>query len=144
MHHTLVFHTITLGRKVYKSLGHKPFPHSMGATQASAILFISQYGTISQGKIATHLHIEPASMVTLIDELERLKLVRRQKIDGDRRRYQIALTPAGKKSVTGITEITERLDSYLRKHLSAKEVKYLLEVTEKLSTYLDKWKGGET
>ncbi|MBI3341624.1 MarR family transcriptional regulator [Candidatus Curtissbacteria bacterium] len=142
-HHTLVFHIIKLGKKVQKALGHKPYPFSLGVSQASAVVFISQHKSINQSEIAKHLHMEPASMVTLIDELERIGLVNRDSHKIDRRHNKITLTAKGKKTVAKIGKVTEKLDNYLRNKKTKNDVKTLLNLTEKLSNNLDKWKGGE-
>lgn len=143
-HHTLVFHTIKLGKKVNKALGKEAFPYSLGPTQASAILLISQNGQISQSEMAAHLHLEPASVVTLIDTLEKLHLVKRGPTDHDRRRYQITLTEPGIKSAKVIARHTEKLDKFLRSNLTPKETQVILELSDKIAGLLDNWKGGES
>lgn len=136
MEHTLVFHCIRLGKQVQKALGYKPYPHSLGITQASTIILLSQQRTISQSEIALHLHLEPATVVRLVDELERSGLVERLPIENDRRRYNIALTKKGNRALSGIEEITEKLETFLRTKLTPSEVGSLQNICNKISANL--------
>lgn len=147
MEHTLVFHILSLGKQAQKALGYKPYPYSLGVTQASAIIIISQEKSVSQREIASHLHLEPATVVRLVDELQKLDLVKRLEAEGDRRRYEITLTRKGQQAVTGIEEITQKLERFLKTKLDAGEVEFLMDISNKISRELDEWqnlqKGGE-
>jgi DNA-binding MarR family transcriptional regulator len=54
--------------------------------------------SLSQQAIGEQLRIDRTTMVSLIDDLERLGYVRRERNPGDRRAYVITLTPAGKRA----------------------------------------------
>jgi DNA-binding MarR family transcriptional regulator len=65
----------------------------------------------SQQDLARLLSIDPNTMVTVIDELEQLGLVTRSRNAGDRRRYDLHLTPAGTAVLTrahSALDVTER------------------------------------
>ena len=95
MKHSIVFHLIRLGKTIQKSTNFKSPPPALSYSQAAAILAIFLEDKMTQNDIATRLHLEPASVVTLIDELERLKLVKRELQNDDRRKYFIKLTQKG-------------------------------------------------
>ena len=143
MKHTFVFHIIGLARKIQKVIGFKSPPLSLSYSEASALLVIDSQKNISQREIAAKLHLEPASVVTLIDELEKLDLVKRQSPDGDRRKYHIVLTDDGKRKVRQIKKRIHQLEDALRGKLSQKEIASFFPILEKLMAYLDDWKGGE-
>ena len=143
MKHTLVFHIISLARKLQRTIGFKLPPFSLSYSQASALLFIDTYKDINQKEIALKLHLEPASVVTLIDELERLKLVKRQSPNGDRRKHHLVLTQQGKIKVRQIRNRTYKLDSLLANQLTTKEFHTLTATVGKLNAYLVSQKGGE-
>lgn len=143
MKHTFVFHIIGLARKIQKVIGFKSPPPSLSYSEASALLIIDSQKNISQREIAAKLHLEPASVVTLIDELEKLNLVKRQSPDGDRRKYYIVLTDDGKRKVRLIKKRINQLEKDLRSKLSEKEIASFFPILEKLMAYLDDWKGGE-
>ncbi len=143
MKHTLTFHTIKLGKQVQKALKSQHLPLSLGVTPASALLLISRHATISQKQIANHLRLEPASIVTMIDELEKLKLVKRVPSENDRRQYQITLTDAGLNAANVISNQTDKLDRFLKSKLSIQEFNLVSEAFGKLADLLDEW-GLET
>jgi DNA-binding MarR family transcriptional regulator len=54
---------------------------------------------VSQGSVAAALGMDRATMMALIDRLEDRELVTREKSTVDRRRQELYLTPAGKKTL---------------------------------------------
>lgn len=143
MKHTLVFHTIILAKKIQKIIGLKLPPFNLSYSEAATLLTIDSQKNICQIEIATRLHLQPASVVTLIDEIEKLKLVRRVVPDGNRRKYHIILTNQGKIKVGQIKNRVNNLDNFFKKNLSPKETQTFRLVLDKLTAYLDEWKGGE-
>lgn len=143
MKHTLVFHVISLAKKLQKVIGFKAPPLRLSYSQASTLLLVDGYKNINQREIAERLHLEPASVVSLVDELAKLKLVKRHSPDDDRRKYHIVLTQDGKVKVKQIKSRTYQLDSLLKSQLSQNEIRTLSAITKKLSTYLAGQKGGE-
>ncbi len=55
-------------------------------------------GPLSQQAIGEHLKIDRTTMVAMIDELEQLELVRRERDTRDRRAYAVTLTAKGKRA----------------------------------------------
>src|SRR3989344_5907956 len=120
MEHTLIFHSIDVAKRIQKVIDFKCPPLSLSHSQASALLVIDSQREITQKELASKLRLEPATIVTLIDELERLKLVQRV-TNADRRKYNIALTTAGKDKIKQIKAKTNQLDSFLKDKLSKQE-----------------------
>ena len=153
MKHTIVFHTINVAKKMRKAIGLKlgnpPFSYS----QSSALLAIDSQKEISQREIASRLHLQPASVVSLIDELERLKLVLRKPTSSDRRKYNITLTPEGKILADKIRREASQLENFLREKLGSNDAEKFFLTIENISLYIDQWhervnntktmKGGE-
>ena len=153
MKHTIVFHTINVAKKMRKAIGLKlgnpPFSYS----QSSALLAIDSQKEISQAEIASRLHLQPASVVSVIDELERLKLVIRKPTSFDRRKYNITLTPEGKTLAGKIRVEASQLENFLREKLGANEAEKFFLTIENISSYINQWqekvkttenaKGGE-
>lgn len=145
--HTLVFHLLGVSRKLQKALGNAS--HPIPLTQARALLVIDSQNEISQQEIAQKLQLEPASIVTLIDELEKLKLVERKTPLNNRRKYHIKLTNEGKK----IAEITKKqaseLEKFIETNLKAHNKDKFFNFLNDLNAILDNWqlikkqKGGE-
>jgi len=112
-------------------------------SQASALTVLASNERITQSEIASRLCLEPATVVTLIDELAKLKLVKRLLHDNDRRKYSITLTATGKELVKKIKSRSAKLEGFLHSKLTKKELAAMLSITDKLIEYLKEWKGGE-
>ena len=140
MKHTLTFHLIGLSKKLQKVIGFKSQPLALSYSQASALSIINAQEQISQAEIASKLQLKPASVVTIIDGLEKLKLVKRQSPVGNRRKYNIALTTQGAVASKNIKIQTERLENFLKSKLSKKELQYLTSIIDKLSFEVENFK----
>lgn len=138
MAHTIVFHLIRVAKRIQNEIGFKAGGFNLSVSQASALLIIDSQKDTSQIDIALKLHLRPASIVSLVDELERLDLVTRKTTSTDRRRYQIILTEKGREEVKKIRARTNSLERYIRSVLTAKEAELLYEGLSKLATSLDK------
>ncbi len=121
MNHTIVFHLIKTAKRLQNTLGLKSEELDLSPSEASALLIIDFQKNTNQIDIALKLHLKPASIVSLIDELEKLKLVTRRTPKDDRRKYQIKLTDKGKQEVKKIREQTNKLEEIIRKKLTAIE-----------------------
>ena len=138
MTHTLVFHLIDLGKKLQK-IGFLNKPQSLSYSQAITLVVINSQIEISQAEIADKLNLKPASIVTLIDELEKLKLVKRQEVVNNRRKYQIILTKQGKLLAAEIAEQIKALENFLKNQLSPDEQEKLHKTVEKLALSIENW-----
>lgn len=137
MKHTLVFHLIGLSKKLQRSIGLKSQTIPLSYSQAAAMLVIDSLDKTSQIEIARKLHLQPASIVTLIDELERLKLVERHIQPANRRTYQIKLTDPGKAEIIKVRNQTLKVEVFIKSQLTGKEYQSFISIIEKLSQGLD-------
>lgn len=64
------------------------------------LVALSEDGPLSQQEVCDRIDIDRSDMVRLIDDLEGRGHVRRTRDLEDRRRYQLTLTPRGKKAVS--------------------------------------------
>lgn len=140
MKHTLVFHLIGVAKKLQKAIGYKAQPLALSYSQTSALLVIDSQKEISQVEIAKKLHLEPASIVTLVDELEKLKLVTRKTSLNNRRKYNIDLTEKGKTYTQTIRKQTYEIENLISSQLSPKDSQNLFSILDKLSLALDNWR----
>ncbi len=142
MKHTLVFHLLGVSKKLQKALGYKSQPLSLSFSQARALLIISSFPHFNQKEIAWHLQLEPASVVTLIDELEKLKLANRQSIENNRRTYKIELTGKGKSYAAEIKKHSYDVENLINKALKPAETDKFFNMLEKLNSEIDKWQDS--
>lgn len=139
MKHTIVFHTINLAKKMRRAIGINLQNPSFSYSQSSALLAIDSQKEISQQEIASRLHLRPATVVSLIDELERLKLAERNPISTDRRKYNIVLTAKGRINAQKIRRETSYLENFIREKLAKKEADKFFAMVEAISNYVDQW-----
>lgn len=144
MKHSITFHTIRLAKNMQKAIAYNKPPLSLSNSEASALLLIATNENISQSQIANHLHLERASIVFLIDNLEKSGYVARTKPqDGDRRRYAIQLTNLGQKTAELVRIRTQHLENRLAKSIPPQELHAFANTLEKITQALDQMKGGE-
>jgi DNA-binding MarR family transcriptional regulator len=137
MKHTLVFHLIGLSKKLQGAIGLKspllPFSYS----QAAALLVIDSLPKVSQIDIAKKLHLKPASVVTMIDQLEKFHLVKRRVQAQNRRAYQIELTTTGESEVVNIKKQAWQVENLLKSKLTRQELQSFKSIIEKLTKVMD-------
>jgi DNA-binding MarR family transcriptional regulator len=66
--------------------------------ELAVLLVIAEQSSASQLEVATRMGVDRTSMVALIDELERKRLVERRPDPSDRRRNVVTLTASGAKT----------------------------------------------
>jgi DNA-binding MarR family transcriptional regulator len=62
---------------------------------------------VSQREVSDRLLLDPSDVVTLVDILERARLVERRRDPADRRRYALEITAAGQLAVARLREIAQ-------------------------------------
>lgn len=137
MKHTLVFHLIGLSKKLQGVIGLKSPLLPLSYSQAAALLVIDSLPKASQIDIAKKLHLKPASVVTMIDQLEKFHLVNRRVQAKNRRAYQIELTTIGKNEVINIKKHTQRVENFVKSQLTSSELQSFMSIVEKISERLD-------
>lgn len=74
-----------------------------------AMAVASALGPCSQQQVANALGVTPPVVVPIVDELEALELVRRERNSADRRSYALLLTPKGERTLAQARERLEQL-----------------------------------
>ena len=69
----------------------------LNRTHAGILRLVASMPDCSQRSLADRLGILPSRIVVLIDELEAMELVRRERSPTDRRNYRLALTLKGQR-----------------------------------------------
>jgi len=108
----------------------------LNLTQASILMYVAEFGPVTQTKIADHLGQGRAATGSTLDRLQERDLLERQPDSDDRRVWQIHLTPTGRALIERITEIDEALRTELRTGISREERQALAGVTQQLQANL--------
>lgn len=94
---------------------------------------IAQTEGESQRSIGQSLNIPPSRMVTLIDDLESRRLVRRRTHPSDRRAHALYLTPAGKRLLGKAVAVAMEVEAALCADLVPAEREQLLSLLGRLA-----------
>lgn len=70
--------------------------HGLTAPQRWALWMLYKVGPMSLKDLAANMHLDPSTVVGVVDRLEAKGLVARSRDTQDRRRVRLALTPKGK------------------------------------------------
>jgi DNA-binding MarR family transcriptional regulator len=101
---------------------------SVGLTPALfALLNVlgTREGAIQQ-QLSSDMGIDPSAMVTLIDDLESAGLAERRRRPGDRRAWEVAITPKGRRTLERARRFASQVEGEVLGGLSAAERRQLL------------------
>ena len=79
-----------------------------------------------QRELSTDMGIDPSAMVALIDELERAGLVERRRRPEDRRAWEVAITPKGRRTLKAARRLAEQVEDEVLGGLKPAERRQLL------------------
>jgi MarR family transcriptional regulator, lower aerobic nicotinate degradation pathway regulator len=82
-------------------------------------------GAIQQ-ELSSDMGIDPSAMVKLIDELEKAGLAERRRREGDRRAWEIAITPTGRRTLERARGLAVQVEDEVLGGLSAADRDRLL------------------
>lgn len=104
----------------------------MRITTSSALHVIVENPDLSQSQLCLALNIERSRAVLLVDELEKLGLVKRNRVPQDRRSYALRATPAGEALFEKISARLASQEDTVLATLSAAEKAQLAELLDKV------------
>jgi DNA-binding MarR family transcriptional regulator len=109
----LLSHTAFLARKLHMSMAAEGdrllAPRDLTTRSYVALLVLARYAPSSQHELAAWMDVSGPLMVELIDRLERLGYVRRQRRPEDRRAYRLVVTDAGASALASLVPLANQL-----------------------------------
>ena len=84
-------------------------PMGLKARHYGILAALAGEGPHAQRDLGENLAIDRTTMVGLVDDLEGLGLVERRRDPGDRRRYDLALTDSGKRTISEAETVAVRV-----------------------------------
>ncbi|MBK5288689.1 MAG: MarR family transcriptional regulator [Acidimicrobiia bacterium] len=108
----------------------------LNLTQAIVLVYVADFGPVTQTKIADHLGQGRAATGVTIDRLQTRGLVDRHPDPADRRVWQIQVTDAGRALIERVTAIDTTLRTELRAGISRADRQALTAVLQQLQTNL--------
>ncbi|WP_146087543.1 MarR family winged helix-turn-helix transcriptional regulator [Thermomonospora echinospora] len=102
-----------------------------------ALAWLDGHGPMSQRQVSERMRVNPADMVGVVDELERLGHVERRRDPRDRRRYALHLTDSGRRALHDWRARGERLNDTVFAPLAPHERDTLQELLLKVLVHHD-------
>jgi len=93
---------------------------------------VSQRGPVSQREVCDVLGVHPSDMVEIMDIVEREGWVERRRDPIDRRRYQLTITAAGRRTRARYDAIAAQAEALVLEPLSEPERRVLLDLVAKV------------
>jgi DNA-binding MarR family transcriptional regulator len=106
---------------------------SIGLTTAlfSVLNYLLAQGAAIQQEIGAAIGIDPSTMVTLIDELERASLAKRRPHPTDRRAREVVITPKGRRTTERGQALAREVEDAVLHGLASDERRQLLTLLRK-------------
>jgi DNA-binding MarR family transcriptional regulator len=82
----------------------RPWELTFPRYEGLMLLHYSRNGSLPLGKMGSRLQVHPTSVTNIIDGLEGLGYVKRERHESDRRTTLAGITPAGRRAATAATE----------------------------------------
>jgi DNA-binding MarR family transcriptional regulator len=93
---------------------------------ASLLQLVAANPGASQIEVSRAMHIDKASLVSLLDKAEAAGWLNRERSKEDRRRHELVLTPEGKKMAAKLRRQTLRHEEKFLKRFSASELEQII------------------
>jgi DNA-binding MarR family transcriptional regulator len=106
--------------------------HRLSTHHFGLLVALGEQGLLTQQQLSRIMGVDPRNAVPIIDELEKAKLIERQPDSNDRRRYNVSLTPAGRRIIERLHRDGAKLEEEMLKPLSNGERASLHELLIKL------------
>ena len=103
-----------LHKNQHKYLNDSLAKHDLNIIQALFILRINKYEGLSQKDLAETFYLTKGSVAKSLKVLEEKNLVKREKLDGDKRKYSLKLTEEGEKLIPIIQKVNRDWEEKMR------------------------------
>ena len=108
-----------------------------GQGQPRILVYLSSHSSVTQKEIADRCMLDVTTMSRVLNKLEEMGLISRQRDPGCRRAYQIGLTEAGRQKAEEVNRGFERLEEMLCRELSEEEIGSLTTGLKKVKESLE-------
>jgi DNA-binding MarR family transcriptional regulator len=118
--------------------------HHVTGPQLMCLLAVKENGPITSRDVAGRVHLDPSTLVGVLDRLEKKGLIRRQRSQDDRRQVYLTATEAGRKLAAKTPYPMQHSLGEKLKRISARERERTAESLERLADLIgaDKLDAG--
>jgi DNA-binding MarR family transcriptional regulator len=119
-------------RAINLKAGHEFKNLGVGLKQALVVFYLGKRGKVSQADLARETGTDPAAMVRTVAVLLRQGWISQHDHPGDRRRWDLELTPEGKVLEKKVKPVFKRVEQYFYQNLSDLESRTLVALQDKI------------
>jgi DNA-binding MarR family transcriptional regulator len=119
---TLGFLVGSLSRLLRRAYRQRLEGSSLTLAQARVLIYVSRNEGIRQVDLAEMLEVQPITVARLIDHLAAAGLLERRSDPGDRRAYQVVLTPAAGPALAAIAKVAAEIEAEVLRDLDEQQV----------------------
>ena len=112
---------LLLGRLVGRRLERALVEEGLGITPAQARVLLALHfeGPLTQSALALQTGVDPSTLVSTLDIMEREGMAVREPSPGDRRAHLVTLTEGGERTVPRLFELWDGVEEELTREMSA-------------------------
>jgi DNA-binding MarR family transcriptional regulator len=132
-HRGIAFLLAQIGAHAGELFAERLKPLKLVPAEAGILRILAASNGISQRALAKMLGMYPSRLVAVIDAMERSKLVERRTGTGDRRIFEIHLTPRGKEKLAAVSLVAQEHKQLICHSLTAQEQETLSELLTKIA-----------
>lgn len=116
---------LVLGKLVGRRLERALVEQGLDITPAQAriLLTLHFHGPLNQQALALHTDVDPSTLVSTLDVMEREGIAVREPSPGDRRAHLVSLTARGERRVPRLFELWDAVEGDLTRDMSSNERK---------------------
>lgn len=109
-------------------------PNALPPGRMTALSIVATTPGINQSELAEMLGITRAGVMKVVDSLESLGLIERQKIPDNRRSYALAVTQAGLDELRRLSMLTQHYETLIAARITKAERRQLMDLLNKIAT----------
>ena len=114
----------------------------LGIGQLKSLLFISNHGATTTGKLAAVLKVTPTNMTGVVDRLLEKNLITRTTNPDDRRELVLRMTPSGEELVTELRQKRKERMAELFNRLTDEEAAIVTQALKLMVTAIESREGN--
>jgi len=128
---------VQTGRKLRTRFNAEVVRHGLTYPRARALAVLARRQPLRQSELAVELELEGPTVVRLLDGMERIGLVKRQGVVGDRRAKAVALTAHGRRQAETVAAISSRIRDVILARSAGADVAVALGVLRLIGDAID-------
>lgn len=131
----IIFYTIERAIKDYRKLSQKKITteiEDLTLDQGLVLLFLNDRPGLAQNELGDLIFRDSASVTRMINSLVKKKYLKRSQNEEDRRRYELEITPKGKKILNKLSSIISENRNRALKGVDKSELNQLESILNKI------------